>query len=272
MWDKFENNEIPITFDFYLKYFEVNRFCERITEFDLLELDEAQDSNAVTMSIVTQLPTKNIYVGDEHQSIYAFRGTLNAMNFADKLFYLSTTFRYIPHIANFANKILNGYKLEKVPIKSLAPNTGLKDGEKAYLSRNNSSMISLIAKFIDDKIPFKTIKDPDEMFKMAIALYEFRTKNTLDECLKDFENKDFDELKDYAEETKDNELLTALKMQLQYGGKLYVFKNIAVKYYKSKEDVDYYLSTAHTSKGLEWDEVELLGDFPDMHISENLVT
>jgi hypothetical protein len=274
MWDKFENNEIPITFDFYLKYFEVNRFCERITEFDLVELDEAQDSNAVTMSIVTQLPTKNIYVGDEHQSIYAFRGTLNAMNFADKLFYLSTTFRYIPHIANFANKILNGYKLEQVPIKSLAPNVGRKDGKKAYLSRNNSSMISLIAKFVDEKIPFKTIKDPDEMFKMAIALYEFRTKNTLDECLKDFEGKDFDELKDYAEETKDNELLTALKMQLQYGGKLYIFKSIAVKYYKSKEDVDYYLSTAHTSKGLEWDEVELLGDFPDIQrmIAEAKIT
>lgn len=268
LWDRFVKNEIPITHDFYLKYFEVNRFSEKITEFDLMELDEAQDSNAVTMSIVTQLPTKNIYVGDEHQSIYGFRGTLNAMQFADKLFYLSTTFRYIPKIANFANEILKGYKNEQTAIKSLAKDNGSIDEVTAYLSRNNSTMISVIAEFVKDDKKFRTSKKPDELFEVAIALYEFLKHKTIFSdkynYLRNIESRDEEGLEEYILETNDNELKTAFKMQKRYKGGLYIFLKKAKEYYKSKEDISIVLSTAHTSKGLEWDNVKLLNDFPNI--------
>jgi len=266
LWNLFEENKIPPTFDFYLKYFEVNRFAEKITEFDLLELDEAQDSNAVTMSIVTQLPTKNIYVGDEHQSIYAFRGTLNAMRYADKLFYLSSTFRYIPKIANFANKILKSYKLEKVPIRSLAKDDGKKDGLSAFISRNNSSMIALIANLIREEKKFITVKDPKDLFEAALAILEFRLEKKVSKknfmYLSKFQS--IEQIKEYIDETKDNELQTAYKMQKRYGKALYIFLKQAEENFKSKEHIKYVLTTAHTSKGLEWDEVTLLDDFPDI--------
>lgn len=266
LWKLFEENKIPPTFDFYLKYFEVNRFAERITEFDLLELDEAQDSNAVTMSIVTQLPTKNIYVGDEHQSIYGFRGTLNAMKYADKLFYLSTTFRYIPTIADYANRILKSYKNEQVPIKSLADGTK-KDGLKAFISRNNSSMIALIADLIKKDEPFITVKKPEDLFEAALSILEFRLEKRVSkenihfQYLNKFQS--IEQVKEYIDETRDNELQTAYKMQKRYGKGLYIFQKKAIENLK-KENVKYILTTAHTSKGLEWDEVTLLSDFPDI--------
>jgi F-box protein, helicase, 18 len=266
LWTLFEENKISPTFDFYLKYFEVNRYAERITEFDLLELDEAQDSNAVTMSIVTQLPTKNIYVGDEHQSIYGFRGTLNAMKYADKLFYLSTTFRYIPKIADYANKILKSYKNEQVPIKSLASGSK-KDGLKAFISRNNSSMIALIADLISKDEDFKTVKDPDDLFEAALSILEFRLEKRVSkenihfQYLNKFQS--IEQVKEYIDETKDNELQTAYKMQQRYGKGLYIFLKKA-KENQKKSNVKYILTTAHTSKGLEWDEVVLLNDFPDI--------
>lgn len=266
LWKLFENNKIAPTFDFYLKYFEVNRFAEKITEFDLLELDEAQDSNAVTMSIVTQLPTKNIYVGDEHQSIYGFRGTLNAMKYADKLFYLSTTFRYTPKIAEIANNILRCYKNEQVPIKSLSDGTK-KDGLKAFISRNNSSMIALIADLIKQDEDFITVKDPDDLFEAALSILEFRLEKKVSkdnihfQYLNKFQS--IEQVKDYIDETKDNELQTAYKMQERYGKGLYIFLKRAKENLK-KENVKYILTTAHTSKGLEWDEVTLLSDFPDI--------
>lgn len=266
LWKKLENNEISPTFDFYLKYFEVNRFAEKITEFDIIELDEAQDSNAVTMSIIYQLPAKRIYVGDEHQSIFEFRGTLNAMNYADKLFYLSTTFRYIPDIAKMANEILNTYKREKIPIKSLANTSGYVDGVTAYLSRNNSSMIALIDSFVKEKKEFRTAKDPKELFAVALALLKFKTTREIDDerffYLKRFQ--DMEQVEEYIEDTDDNELKTAFKMVSRYNGYLITLFKIASKYYKSKDEIKYILSTAHTSKGLEWDSVKLLSDFPDI--------
>lgn len=266
LWDKFEANKIPPTFDFYLKYFEVNRFAEKIDHFDMLLLDEAQDSNAVSMSIASQLPTKNIFVGDDHQSIYGFRGTLNAMNYTDKLFYLSTTFRYQPSIANYANKILSTFKNENVPIKSMAKEGGHVDGVTAFLSRNNSSMIALIDDMIKKEVFFKTAKKPEELFAAALALLEYRLdkkvtdKNFL--YLRNFQ--DIEQVEEYIQETGDNELKTAYKMQKRYGKRLYVLLKIAKQNYASKEKTKHVLSTAHTSKGLEWDRVELLNDFPDI--------
>lgn len=265
-WKLFENNSIAPTFDFYLKYFEVNRFAEKISDFDILELDEAQDSNAVTMSIATQLPTKNIYVGDEHQSIYAFRGTLNAMRYADKLFYLSTTFRYIPKIAAYANNILSSYKKEKVPIRSLAKKGGKSDGITAYISRNNSTMISLIADLIANNKHFTTVKDPDDLFEAALAILEFRTEKKVARknymYLSRFQS--IEQLEEYITETNDNNLKTAFKMQKRYGKGLYILLKTAKQNLKSKDDTEIILTTAHTSKGLEFDNVVLLSDFPDI--------
>ena len=232
----------------------------------MLELDEAQDSNAVTMSIVTQLPTKNIYVGDEHQSIYAFRGTLNAMNYADKVFNLATTFRYTPKIAAFANNLLSVYKGEQVKIKSLVKETNTIENSRAFLSRNNSSMITLVEDLVSSNIFFKTVKNPDELFAASLALLEFRLYKTVSDknfmYLKKFQ--DFEQVEEYIEETDDNELKTALKMQQRYGKRLYILKKQAKNNFNSKDKSKYILSTAHTSKGLEWDSVELLDDFPNL--------
>ncbi len=286
LWDKFVNLELPPTFDFYLKYFEVNEFAKNIKEFDLVQLDEAQDSNAVTMSIITQIPAKYIYVGDEHQSIYAFRGTKNALNYTDKLFYLSTTFRYIPKIAQFANTILKSYKNEKVPITSLAnEKTSKKDNKTAYLSRNNATMIGLIAELIKLNKEFVTVKDPKEIFETSIALYEFiqngiitdskyefllnikelKEDNTNNEPKTIFDiKKRTNKIKKYIFDSEDNELSTAFKMQQRYKKGLHLFLNIATNYYKKNSNTNIVLSTAHTSKGLEWDNVVLLNDFPDI--------
>ena len=271
LWDKSEKGIIAPTFDFYLKYFEVKEFAKRITEFDVVELDEAQDSNSVTISIISQIPAKRIFVGDEHQSIYGFRGTVNALEFADKTFYLSTTYRYIPDIATYATKILKGYKLERVPISSFAKlgNYTKGSGVIAYLSRNNSSMIALIDEFIKNDKEFITAKKPKEFFAAAIAVLKIRLNRKI--TVKGFEylNKfqDIEGIEDYIEETNDREIKTAYKIQKRYGKRIFVLLRKANNYYrlKNKKKFNCVFSTAHTSKGLEWDEVVLMKDFPDLH-------
>lgn len=268
LFDLHKDGKIPPTFDFYLKFFEVEGYASNIKNFDILELDEAQDSNEVTLSIASQLPTKNIFVGDEHQSIYGFRGTTNAMNLADKTFYLSTTFRYNQDIADYANKILGGYKNETVKIKSNVTDMSHSDGTKAFLSRNNSSMITLIDSLIKNRIQFATVKKPEELFSNALALLEFRLDKSIRSPSYNYLKKfsDIDELEDYIEESNDVELMTAFRMQRQYGKRLYFLLKAAKENYKDRKNAKVFLSTAHTSKGLEWDSVELLSDFPDLRL------
>ena len=268
LFDLHKDGKIPPTFDFYLKFFEIEGYASNIKEFDMLELDEAQDSNEVTLSIASQLPTKNIFVGDEHQSIYGFRGTTNALNRADKTFYLSTTFRYNQYIADYANRILGGYKNEKVKIKSAVNDMSASDGTMAFLSRNNSSMITLIDSLIKRGIHFATVKKPEELFANALALLEFRLDKSIRSpsfnYLKKFS--DIDEVEDYIEESNDVELMTAFRMQRQYGKRLYFLLKVAKENYKNRKNAKIFLSTAHSSKGLEWDSVELLSDFPDLKL------
>lgn len=267
LWDLHEKGVVPPTFNFYLKYFEVYGYAKKIDEFDILMIDEAQDSNFVTYSIAKQLPCAIIAVGDEHQSIYGFRGTLNLLSMAQKSFYLSVTFRYIPKIADMASKVLAAWKGEKVPIKSRAKNLSAIDGKMAILSRNNSTMIAVIEQLIKNDKIFTTVKKPEELFGPSLALLEFRLEGKTTSKAFEYINKfsTIEEIEDYILESDDNELKTAFAMQRRYGKRLFVFLKIAKEnFQKHKKDSQIILSTAHTSKGLEWDHVELLSDFPNI--------
>lgn len=67
---------------FYLKYYYLLLSKEQIPQFeyDIVMLDEAQDTNEVTLGIFEALSSKvKVYVGDKHQQIYSFRGSKNAL-------------------------------------------------------------------------------------------------------------------------------------------------------------------------------------------------
>ena len=78
--------------------------------FDVILYDECQDCTGAMFGTVRgQGRTQQIYMGDPAQAIYAFRGATNAFLFLDDLaFYsLTTSFRFGPHIAALAGRILD---------------------------------------------------------------------------------------------------------------------------------------------------------------------
>lgn len=255
-----KKNEISLTHSFYIKHFALSGIANKY-KTDLVLVDESQDSNGVMLGIFNQIAAPKIYVGDSHQQIYNFRGSQNAMEYADKLYYLSTTFRYSPEIAKLANNLLGTYKLEKVLITSKAQNGPTQT--VAFVSRNNSQIIKAIQEHEDARKEYRTVRNPKEIFALAEAILAFRKNEFLETkfaYLKKF--KDMDELEDYAESLNDIELQGAIAIVKQLGGKIYKLKSEAYKRFKSKEPCFKYLCTAHTSKGLEWDRVELANDFP----------
>ena len=90
--------------DLYLKYFSLDGDLVKNTfaNYNYLLVDEAQDLSPVQLSIIKQSGLPLVLVGDPHQSIYRWRGAIDAMDaFPDaKILYLSHSFRFPALIAS----------------------------------------------------------------------------------------------------------------------------------------------------------------------------
>jgi len=280
MFDLMLINKLKPTHSFYLKYYYLLLKSGQIQQFnyDICMLDEAQDTNEVTLGIFEALSSKvKIYVGDQHQQIYSFRGSKNALEKikSDKKLYLTESFRFNSSIASYANILLENFKNEKVKIDTENENDDFIESN-GYISRTNAELISVISSRIEKRQPFVTVRDPNEIFNLTIEVHYVlnneKEKIKRNRFLKEFYNED--DISDYAKEVEDYELKSALKRAKEYGDKIFEFKEIADKFYKAWQNKQsngfanrvpeiLFLTTAHTAKGLEWDRVTVADDFND---------
>lgn len=281
LWNKILNKEIKTTHSAYLKEFQCKQ-NKAMDNYDVVLLDEAQDSNPVSLSIFEELNGKKILVGDPHQAIYGFRGTVNAMESinANYKLYLTYCFRCCEDVVQKANNVLQKYKKDAITIISKAQ---YKDeiNSRAIITRTNSKIVELLAKNLKASenalINYALIKEPESIFAPAINVLSFilnvngETKENGEQYsisreysfLNNFKTKD--ELIGYIEETDNIELKTAFNLAVKYKKMIFLLLQKAKESYKQrkKEDV-VYLMTAHTSKGLEYDFVRLENDFPNI--------
>jgi len=270
------NKKLPINHSFYLKKFQLDLISQNITfnKYDIILLDEAQDTNDVTLSIFYNLPAhQKIIVGDRHQQIYSFRGSINAINkIKAKISFLTHSFRFDEKIAFKATNFLQIFKNEKAKLKGLGRNKKIKT--KAIISRTNAELILQMKYLLENKKNFRTIREPFMIFGLALNLNKLENKENLDKefnYLKSFD-KEFKALSkrkkeqykfdilNYIEEIADEdiELLTAVKVA-KIDNLEQIYKQ-AQKYYKTSNS-DLFLTTAHSAKGLEFDQVTICDDF-----------
>jgi hypothetical protein len=86
MWNKSKHDEL-ITFETIRKHAYINRWFNDFIDktFDLVMVDETQDFDMIMLKMLlndTKIP--KIFVGDPKQSIYDFRGCINAFNYLPK--------------------------------------------------------------------------------------------------------------------------------------------------------------------------------------------
>ena len=101
------NSNILATHDTYLKQYQLSE--PDLSGYDVLYLDEGQDTNECVLDIVMrQTKPKIVVVGDEFQQIYQWRGSVNAMGklpFVET--FLTQSFRFGQPIADLANVVLS---------------------------------------------------------------------------------------------------------------------------------------------------------------------
>lgn len=270
------NDSFPCVHDTYLKLYQLSE-PELDKYYDTVLFDEAQDANPVTSHIVLSQRCKKILVGDTHQQIYRFRGADNALHHplleeADRL-YLTNSFRFGPKVADLANMILE-VKGETLEVKGLGGDDEVihevdnrLNSDLTVLHRTRSGTIATAVSYMQSGksvywiggIDAYGLNDLIDLFHLREGRHEDIAQRQL---LKDFPEYRF--YLEAAEESGDPEMNSNIKILNDLDNVPLVARELRQNAVSNIRAADVIVSTAHRSKGLEWDTVVLYDDFPDL--------
>ena len=312
MCDK-DDVSIAMSHDGYLKLWQLSclrsgKVPQVFYQYDAILLDEAQDTNPAVEAILGQIVKENshavVLVGDERQSIYQWRGAVNMMSRLSEQIdrgridgtkkALTESFRYGPRAADVASKILSlGCETKMKIIGRGKDEPEPVQGFKCYLSRTNAALMNEALSTLTVN-PHATIHfagttainryDPTVPYKLNLirSLYYYYSNQqhlATDPTVKRFEDWN-DVLRhakggdgDLTSECVDKELGAAVKFVEKHGYRTLVVLDLIISRSGGPDHAIASFSTAHRAKGLEWDHVTVLDDFPkigsEMERNEN---
>ena len=248
--------------DYYLKQFQLSK---PVIKKDYIMIDEGQDTNPATLDIFERQGdhAQLIMVGDTYQSIYQWRGAVDALSTfqADDTCFLTKSFRFGEAIADEANKWLTLLEADK-PLEGfekIESVVGPLDDPRAILCRTNATVIAetLAAQDAGRKVYVQGGTQEIKAFAEAAQSLMQGVPAQHPELI-GFDN--WDEVREYAaadESAKD--LRTFVKLLDDYGVEKVL--GIASSTVDKKEYADVITSTAHKSKGEEYESVRIASDF-----------
>jgi hypothetical protein len=257
------NGSLPFKHDYYLKMWALDN---PILDCDYVLLDEAQDANPVIAQIVeAQTHAQRILVGDRCQSIYGWRGAVDAMETfdAEHRLVLSQSFRFGVKIADEANKWLgmldaplrlSGF----TPIAStVGPMVDLPHGT-AVLCRTNAGVLSTAMEAQGSGKSVAIVGGADPIKRYAEAAVELMAgKSTWHPELCAF--KSWADVQEYVQEDEDAGALKVIVRMIDSHGPQRIIE-VATSC-ADERDADVIASTSHKAKGREWDHVQIATDF-----------
>lgn len=274
LWEAMQDpncHAVPMPHDGYLKLYQLAG--PDLRRYDYVLLDEAQDTNPCLFSLFIAQQCGRVLVGDEHQNIYTFRGAMNAMKRmpGGERHALTASFRFGEPVAEVANTILGIFKGERLRLRGLggpsrceAFNPELKT---CYLHRTNAGLFDRGVELLHQgrrmhfvggvkNYNFETIHD-------VWRLMDQDHRSIRDPFLKSFRS--VNDLEAYAESVDDHDITARLKVVKKYTFRIpRLLERLESSDVPNADEADASLTTAHKAKGLEWDQVVLGDDFPDV--------
>jgi superfamily I DNA/RNA helicase len=281
-----KNGKRPITHGFYLKLFHILLASKvyQPKKVDFLALDEAGDVSGVSLEMFKLIPAKKKFlVGDQQQSIYSFMSTVNGFKELEDVgvtMTLSQSFRVDNHIARHIESFSRTYLDPKMNFKGMKydPYNGV-PSSVFYLARTNSSLVEKMIQLINENKSWGMNRPAKLIFELPILMLNLKKDMVVYNPEFKFIEKevkyffDNDEIrmkykKPFAyiaqKHEDDISIKTAIGLIATHGA-----KSIYKAYNKAKEHEQYddhkiVLSTIHSAKGGEADEVHLMDDCNDM--------
>lgn len=259
------------THDTYLKLFQLSK---PELPYGTILLDEAQDSNPCLLDIVLSQQGKQvIVVGDEYQSIYQWRGAVNALaQLPWRKERLTKSFRFGAEAAELARVMILDDDMK--PFLQLTGNEAVETdilaqpgdlAQATYVYRTNSALLLAALSKIEEGKAVEISIDIRPFAKKldaAMALREGRTRDVKHPDIMLFESwHEFEEDGEFRD-PENRHIANIINADL-YGR---VSRLIAD--YKKPVQPDFIFVTAHKSKGLEWENVILGDDFATVEVSK----
>lgn len=227
----------------------------------------------MTCSIVNSHDKGLVVVGDDHQAIYQFRNSVNALANveADATYRLTQSFRFGPGIAALASQMLLSWKDEKVPLIGRGKHQSVflvnTAEPHAILARTNAGLFSEAVQVYQAGLPFHFWGGADgyklDVILNAYHLFAEDFSSITDKYIRDF--KSFPQMKEYGERMEDNEIRHLVKTVETYTDAIpELIAGLKRKNRPNPTGEEIVFTTAHKSKGAEWDAVRLLDDFPPL--------
>jgi superfamily I DNA/RNA helicase len=256
---------LPIEHDFYLKMYQLSN-PDLSSVYDFILFDECQDANPVLLDILLKQKCQKIYVGDEHQQIYSWRGSINSFaKLGGEVCYLSRSFRFGNEISRLANIIITAKNETQILCGSASIETKV-TGNKltapfTILCRTNARIIEKILAFQKQKL--HVVGGVNEILNLAKSGYALFTGNkdrVSHSKLKYF--KSWDAMLRFNHKYQDPDITFLAKLIKEHGASFKnIIKQIENACYVGENEAAVTLSTIHKSKGREWDNVVLEDDF-----------
>ena len=257
---------VPLEHDAYLKmwHLEGARLPDQAA---VLYVDEAQDADPVTLAILRAQGRPTVWVGDPWQSIYRFRGSVNAMRAIDAPQRpLTRSWRFGEQLARVARGILA--HTSEPPALALRGDPGIATvlgpvrPPCAVLCRTNAGLFEAAVRGRDR---VHIVGGVEPLARLVLGGWRLRLGEPVPEVPSLARFQGWHELVEAAEEERDPELRFLVQVVGHHGRALPALvadlRRRAVAHPGMAERV---LSTAHKAKGLEWARVRLGADFPGL--------
>lgn len=284
LWNEmFHGKKLKVSHDAYLKYYQLSKVK---LNYDVILLDEVQDCTDCVLHIVLSQPCTRVFVGDRYQQIYSFKHVNNPFayiyntKYPHETFHLSVSFRMGFDLMYYTNMFLekkfgelHGFskcKQSNTDIHSDvchgSPNFSFRKlpRKTVILCRYNVSMLKCIFDLTACGYSFTCYGKSINCAKEAEIVTDFiRFRN--DELvsikhrkLKEFTT--FDEMMSHFYTANNNKWKDRINLFLQHGEELLNMWE-RTSDCLNDNDCDFMVTTAHQSKGSEFDNVCLYNDF-----------
>jgi superfamily I DNA/RNA helicase len=269
MLGSMKSKEIPTTHDFYLKLLQLSKYK---LDYDIIMVDEAQDTSGVMLDFINAQDAQKIFVGDGFQQIYSFRYAINSLDKLDFPEYrLTKSFRfgswYAKIIESKINEAYQALEIEKTLVlegteryTSIGVKNINENAPRTVISRSNLGLFKhLLISLKDKKEIFFEGNYGSYSFMNALtySLLKLRQEK-YDEISHDLVKKfsNYEEAEAYAKETNNITLKNVIELINTYDTELFDFnKRIKEQLSGDKKSADVIYTTTHKAKGCEYSQV-----------------
>lgn len=270
VWDDLQKTrgEFRFTPDHFLKIWALGN---PVISGDFALYDEAQDADRVMLGVMLLQGLKVVAVGDPCQAIYGWRGAVDALDQFDAKhrLYLAKSFRFDQLIADEGNVWLQLLGAEPlVTGVSKTPSTvGPLDLPRAILCRTNGGAMSAVLGQMAQHRRVYLVGGGEDIRRFAEAAIDLKAgRTTTHPELCAFLN--WGQVQEYVAEAHDGkELKVSVDLIDRYGPDMIIATVGRLAWKPDRADVT--VATAHRTKGLEFESVQIGSDFHEPEETED---